>query len=697
MEQEEHAKHYLRIRNGTVYTWGEGAEVTKVPIVKFAWALPDMDMIVNWLDEPRVLAWNEAHSEMTDAEAEELEERVAYAYNNSRIRMFHDDRSKSIPAPPNSTRFGATPTDEERAEWKAAADAANDPEAPADPFAPEPPYDPLKPIPFYDYSSKDIREVMREKCPPLRDHPAADRAMSLHGFFLAPTTFRPVYSLIPVFTATKPVLGSRGTIHDEDAVSCFQDIILPNHLSLRTKTPPGINPPPWAQRKNKMIWRGRSTGGQLTWESNWRDFQRPRAVEYSNRLMAKGDDRIDLQFTDIIQCDDGRGGRGGYFEKIDFDFQADGDEAALEELWNELKAEARGRAYERRKLEAEQKGEEYDPEIPGGKDDEEWERDKMALRIRGLLDKIQKDKTNKAAPAEGTAPPAEGAEGGDATPADGEEGIIEEGDGTAEEGDEEGGDEAAEGEEGEEEEEGAEEEEAPVIEEQNPKRRLRKRADEPVQKPVKQRGTTRGKGTKAKPKPPPPPPPPPPEAEEEEAAPAEKEEAPAADEVPAPAPAAKGEEEAANTEDEVAEGVAPAKKKSTEQRPIVGAFNPDAKVWVPKKNKKVAAALAAKKAAAKIGLSKKLHPLLLSNSTAGLKRTKKPAAVVKVPKKKLPPKPRKRVNMCALAKHYYGIGGWMSSSDCYNYKYLFDVDGNTWSQRGFPREARCESECRTTD
>ncbi|KAI9007818.1 glycosyl transferase family 90-domain-containing protein, partial [Hyaloraphidium curvatum] len=37
--------------------------------------------------------------------------------------------------------------------------------------------------------------------------------------------------------------------------------------------------------------------------------------------------------------------------------------------------------------------------------------------------------------------------------------------------------------------------------------------------------------------------------------------------------------------------------------------------------------------------------------------------------------------MCALVKNFYGTGNWMGTGECLGYKYLFDVDGNTWSQR----------------
>ena len=669
MEQEEHAKHYLRIRNGSIFTWGEGGEVTKVPIAKFAWALPDLDMIVNWLDEPRVLAYEESQREMTDEEAKIMEAKVDYLYTLSKLRMFHDDRTKPIPPPPNNTVLVEMGLREDTLDGGGEDEELPpiDPDAPADPNEPEGPYNPLKPIPFKDFASKDIRDVMRAKCPPLRSHPAADRAMSLHGFFLAPTSFKPVYSLIPVFTATKPVLGSRGTVHDADAVSCFQDIILPNHLSLRTKTPPGHNPPPWASRKGKMIWRGRSTGGQLTYDAQWRNFQRPRSVEYSNRLTGKGDDRIDLKFTDIIQCDDGRGGRGGYFEKIDFDYRAEGDEEALERLGDELKAEAAGRRLEERRREAEETGAEFDPEVPDGKDEEEWARDKVGLRIRGALEKLKKEKPVK----EDEAPPA----------APQGEDFVEEGEY------EDGGEEPAEEDGAEGGEEFVEDDEAPVIEQQDTGRRRLVRRDGDSQAPVGQPkkagkppkapkplkakpggGITKGKAVKPKPK-------------AAVAEPVKKVDAKAKKQPAVPEPAteeAKAAEDAP-VDDGFADKKAPvsAPKAKSGAQAIVGRFKPNAKP--PKAVKKPTEPAKGKPA---IGLAKKVHPVMLSNATSGLKRhVKPPPKSVAIKRKTIPTVPKKRVNMCSLVKNFYGLGNWMGTGDCFTYKYLYDVDGNTWSQR----------------
>lgn len=589
MEQEEHAKHYLRIRNGSVYTWGEGAEVTKVPIAKFAWALPDMDMIVNWLDEPRVLAWDQSQSELTDDEAAELERKVDYLYNLSTIRMFHDDRSKPVPAPPAVSR-----TSEEEEVIKAYADqktASAEGWTRADPDLPPLPYDPMKPLPYYDFAAMDIRDVLRDRCPPLREHPAADKAMSLHGFFLAPTSFKPIYHLVPVFTATKPVLGSRGTIHDADAVSCFQDIIIPNHLSLRTKTPPGHNLQPWDKRKEKLIWRGRSTGGQLTYEAPWRNFQRPRAVEYSNKRMAMGDERIDLQFTDVIQCDDGRGGRGGYFDKIDFDYQAEGDEEALERLGEDMRIEAKRRRVSMSHTENDKGNVTYEAGVPEGRDEGEWERDKVSQRIKSALEKLRK--ANEAKAPAGDA--ASGTEGGN----DEDDGDFED------DGEEEG------------------PEDGPVIENQGPKRRLRKRDGE-------------------------------------------------AEQAPAPAAAPKKGKKASSNEP----AGAPQK--------VVGRFKASGKVTAPKKQKDTVKSAANKKSS---GPKKDLIP---ANATAGMKHPPRPPAPPPPARRKKSSSSdvKKRVNMCSLIKNFYGIGGWMSTSDCMNHKYLFDVDGNTWSQRGFGRHWR---------
>ncbi|KAK4156036.1 hypothetical protein C8A00DRAFT_12958 [Chaetomidium leptoderma] len=252
----------LQVRNGTAHNFGgpDWMQKALVDMMKnFVEFLPDMDLVFNCNDEPRVVV---PHDDME--------------------RLVHTARTVAMPAAnaAKSLRNGFT-------------------EKPAD-LNYEGRFDELKQTRFDFFAHQPTWTHSRMSCPPdspariLNDADAFDdmekyavgelgfvsnwTAMSdiclspslgsTFGFFERPNAYGVVHDLFPVFSQSK--------------ISSYSDIIYPSPWYWAGKVPYSEdNDPSWDHKLDRLYWRGSTTGG-FSRGGGWRRQHRQRFVQKIN-------------------------------------------------------------------------------------------------------------------------------------------------------------------------------------------------------------------------------------------------------------------------------------------------------------------------------------------------------------------------------------------------------------------------------
>ncbi|KAI1344356.1 hypothetical protein F5Y15DRAFT_110339 [Xylariaceae sp. FL0016] len=224
--------------------------------------LPDMDIALNAMDEPRVvLPWEEMATYMKKAE----NTRVVAPINDV-ISEF-----QKLPAPGKGDRTPATRKKywEDTEPYWLIARRGCPPDSPARKIAPQksfqnsPKFSPSWATPHQYRGYTSNYSLSTEFChqPDLQ---------GLEGIFIKPLSTSTTQVLFPLFGGSK--------------LATNNEILLPAPMYWNEEerfTGGGDHGPPWEEKFGPLIWRGVATGGRNN-ESNWKGFQRHRFVSMNN-------------------------------------------------------------------------------------------------------------------------------------------------------------------------------------------------------------------------------------------------------------------------------------------------------------------------------------------------------------------------------------------------------------------------------
>jgi hypothetical protein len=228
---------------------------------KFAADLPDVDMPINYMDEPRLLV---PHQKVTELVQKELEERTMPSSDQVTsdfvgLEAVDAVRSKAPKiewtGPPNSY-------------WDLAVKACS-PDSAAYGVASmknfsEPAEFPQNWRPDYAYKGF-IKNWTASMDPCSQPH-----LRQLHGSFIEPLSIASTTELHPIFSGSKLPLNN--------------DILIPGAMYTTDDefySGGKTHGPPWEEKKNGLIWRGDASGGR-TRNDTWHHFQRHRLIDMLN-------------------------------------------------------------------------------------------------------------------------------------------------------------------------------------------------------------------------------------------------------------------------------------------------------------------------------------------------------------------------------------------------------------------------------
>lgn len=260
--------HRVRVRSGN--TTMEGDVTGRVPwlllwkdLVQEAgeW-LPDLDMPINYMDEPRLLVPFEEVTRLVE-EAERTRRitpvnmtKTAY---DAPVRADTNDSKPYDPewfhAPTKYWDYTrrACPPDSPAQNYSSIADFSGPLPFPAEPWQPS------------YLQDGYVRNFTAASDPCLQPH-----LRGLHGTFIDPISMSTATELIPLFG------GSKLPVNNE--------ILIPAAMYLPTDEfyyGGDDHGPPWLNKSDVIIWRGVASGGRAT-ADKWRGFQRHRLVQMLN-------------------------------------------------------------------------------------------------------------------------------------------------------------------------------------------------------------------------------------------------------------------------------------------------------------------------------------------------------------------------------------------------------------------------------
>ncbi|RAH83527.1 lipopolysaccharide-modifying enzyme [Aspergillus japonicus CBS 114.51] len=294
------------IRNGTVTLAEGGTEEQKwqrsatVQMIKsFAEYLPDMDLVFNAHDEPRVIVPSEDLQRLVTAAREHaipdasLTETPKNAWSDRPSDLNKGDRIDEV----RTTRFSRF---SHQSTWSYSRSSC-----PVDSPVRSLDEEPLDNID--SYAQGELGFIANTTA--FSDICNTPSLKNTYGFFDRPNTFEVVHDLFPVFSQSK--------------ISSYQDILYPSPWYYADKVPyeaaQDVN---WDAKLDKMYWRGSTTGGYSRaggWRRQHRQlFVRNVIARDTAEVLAKQedgkwssteidrsslDDLFDIQFTYIGQCD----------------------------------------------------------------------------------------------------------------------------------------------------------------------------------------------------------------------------------------------------------------------------------------------------------------------------------------------------------------------------------------------------------
>jgi hypothetical protein len=260
--------HRVRVRNGN--TTMEGDVTGRVPwlelwmnLVKEAgeW-LPDVDMPVNYMDEPRLLVPFETIAQLVEESDRKRRITPINMTKTAYSGEFSADTNDSEPYDPqwfhapaqywDYTRQACPPGSATR-NSSAITDFSGPLPFPAEPW--QPPYSQEGYVRNFTAASDPCQQ------PHLR---------GLHGTFIHPVSMSTATELVPLFGGSK--------------LPTNNEILIPAAMYLPTDEfyyGGNDHGPAWANKSGGVVWRGVASGGRATPEK-WRGFQRHRLVEMLN-------------------------------------------------------------------------------------------------------------------------------------------------------------------------------------------------------------------------------------------------------------------------------------------------------------------------------------------------------------------------------------------------------------------------------
>ncbi|EPS27814.1 putative UDP-Xyl: (mannosyl) glucuronoxylomannan/galactoxylomannan beta-1,2-xylosyltransferase [Penicillium oxalicum 114-2] len=296
----------LLIRNGEVTLiegGGDGRkwqrEATVGMMKDFVKYLPDMDLVFNTHDEPRVVIPSEDLERLVQTATDHVipaafsRKSVTNAWSPRAADLNKGDRIDEVRTT-RFNRFAHQPT------WTNSRIScpADSPARSLNEDAP----DEVEPYALGELGFVYNTTAFSDICytPSLRDS---------YGFFDRPNAFDVVHDLFPVFSQSK--------------ISSFQDILYPSPWYWADKVPYNKNKDyRWDDKSNHMYWRGTTTGG-FSRAGGWRRQHRQQFVDNVNsladsKILTQQEDRswvsqgvsrksyrdlFDVKFTMIGQCD----------------------------------------------------------------------------------------------------------------------------------------------------------------------------------------------------------------------------------------------------------------------------------------------------------------------------------------------------------------------------------------------------------
>ena len=298
----------VSIRDGTITKTGKGPEwqqeATTGMMRDFIKYLPDMDLAFNLHDEPRVVVPHDDLSRLVEKaidEAVPAAAGVASPRNSWSPRPTDVNDGRSIPEVRTTrfNRFAHQPT------WTHSRLSC-----PAQ--SPSRALDELTPDDTATYTFSELHLVRNKTA--FSDICNSPSLRETFGFFDRPNAFDVVHDLFPVFSQSK--------------VSSFQDILYPSPWYWANKVPyKSSKDYKWADKQNKLWWRGSTTGG-FSRDGGWRRQHRQQVVRSVNALdkthilesvletgkkqwklkeVSKPDFKalFDVHFSHVGQCDPG--------------------------------------------------------------------------------------------------------------------------------------------------------------------------------------------------------------------------------------------------------------------------------------------------------------------------------------------------------------------------------------------------------
>lgn len=257
----------VRVRNGTAY--GDGDVEGRVPwlqlwtglVKEFAKHMPDIDMPINYMDEPRLLVpFDEISKLVASAEKSktmpEKKEVISHYQGLSKVDAAKPDLYDPKWSGPSSSY------------WDLAVKTCGD-HTPAYGINSMP--DLSSPAEFPqnfnpDYAFKGfVRNWTAAMDPCLQPH-----LRQLHGSFVEPLSLSSTDELIPLFGGSKLPMNN--------------EILIPGAMYLTDDefySGGDSHGPVWQKKKNGIVWRGDASGGRAK-ENSWHHFQRHRLVDMLN-------------------------------------------------------------------------------------------------------------------------------------------------------------------------------------------------------------------------------------------------------------------------------------------------------------------------------------------------------------------------------------------------------------------------------
>ncbi|GJC79343.1 beta-1,2-xylosyltransferase 1 [Colletotrichum liriopes] len=280
-KQANAGEHVVRVRNGTAT--GDGNAEGKEPwlelwtalVSEFAKHLPDVDMPINYMQEPRVLV---PSKDMEKYVAKEGKTRNLPTKNKATTEF---QSLMRVDAAREKVYSKGWTSGDRRKYWDLVREACpSDSPARNVPAATDLSLPPTLP---YLWKAPFARRGYVQNFTKSMDPCVQPHLRSLHGTFVEPLNVNTTRDLIPLFGGSKLRVNS--------------DILIPGAMYLSddpSYTGGNARGPAWPEKLNRLVWRGIGSGG-LTQSDNWMHFHRQRLVEMLNGTTVRGMEANDVR------------------------------------------------------------------------------------------------------------------------------------------------------------------------------------------------------------------------------------------------------------------------------------------------------------------------------------------------------------------------------------------------------------------